>query len=163
MTRSIILSENLDHSNLNSSALVESHHSLFLLNLIRFCPFSLLLQEKCDRVVELCLKYDERARLAEYQFYRSDEADELEQTGAVEIELAALNAKLRGGGDILHRVCAIASFASTGSKRCHEHILEQLETQNAGMAVIKKALEEFAVLLDDGNQKQQLSGYLAAL
>ena len=113
--------------------------------------------------MELCLKYDERARLSEYQFYRSDEADELEQTGAVEIELAALNAKLRGGGDILHRVCAIASFSSTGSKRCHEHILEQLETQNAGMSVIKNALEEFAVLLDDGDQKKQLSGYLAAL
>ena len=121
-------------------------------------------QEKCDRVVELCLKYDERARLAEYQFHRSEEAEELEQTaGAVDLELAALNARLRGGGDILHRVCALSSFALTGSKRCHEHILEQLETQNAGMGVIKKALGEFAVLLDDGHQKQQLSGYLAAL
>ena len=124
----------------------------------------ILVQEKCDRVVELCLKYDERARLAEYQFYRSEGAEELEQTaGAVELELAALNAKLRGGGDIFHRVCALASFALTGSKRCHEHILEQLERQNAGMGVIKKALGEFAVLLDDGHQKKQLSGYLAAL
>ena len=134
-----------------------------MLNLICFCSYSLLVQEKCDRVVELCLKYDERARLAEYQFYRSDEADELEQTGAVEIELAALNAKLRGGGDIFHQVCAIASFASSGSKRCHEHILDQFETQNAGMSIIKKALEEFAALLDEGHQKKQLNDYLMAL
>ena len=154
----------------------EKHHTERSLDLstLSSCPFEIsrffldflfspLIQEKCDRAVELCLKYDERARLAEYQYYRSDEAEELEQTGAVDIELAALNAKLRGGGDVLHRVCAVASFASTGSKRCHEHILDQFETQNAGMSVVKKALEEFAALLDDGLQKNQLSGYLAAL
>jgi beta-catenin-like protein 1 len=111
----------------------------------------------------LCLKYDERARLAEYQYYRSDEADELEQSGDVDMELAALNAKLRGGGDFLHRICSVASFASTGSQRCHQHVLEQLETQNAGMGVVKKALEEFAALLNKGRQKEQLRGYLEAL
>ena len=73
------------------------------------------------------------------------------------------DAKLRGGGDVLHRVCAIAAFAATGSRRCHEHILEQLETQNAGMGVVKEALEEFANLLDEGRQKKQLSGCLAIL
>ena len=57
--------------------------------------------EKCDRLVELCLKYDARARLAEYQFYRSDEAEEIEQEGGMDIEVMALNAKLKGGGDIL--------------------------------------------------------------
>ena len=113
--------------------------------------------------MELCLKYDERSRLAEYQFYRSDEAEELERSGAVDMELAALHAKLRGGGDVLHRVCAIAAFAATGSRRCHEHILGQLETQNAGMGIVKEALEEFANLLDEGRQKEQLSEYLAIL
>lgn len=162
MTRSIILSET-NVTPLFPTLSQNCWISPYLVEFYFAFVYTLLVQEKCDRVVELCLKYDERARLAEYQFYRSDEADELEQTGAVEIELAALNAKLRGGGDILHRVCAIASFSSTGSKRCHGHILEQLETQNAGMSAIKKALGEFAVLLDDGHQKQQLTGYLAAL
>ena len=135
----------------------------FISRIIALPHLLFLLQEKCDRLVELCIKYDERARLAEYQYYRSDEAEELEQSGAVDMELAALNAKLKGGGDILHRVCAVAAFASVGSRRCHEHILEQLETLNSGMGLIKSALEEFASLLDEGPQKKQLSGYLAAL
>ena len=44
-----------------------------------------------------CLKYDARAGLAEYQFYRSDEAEEMEQEGDMDIEIMALNAKLKGG------------------------------------------------------------------
>jgi len=144
------------------SAGTSSHHSLLLLYISSTFQF-VTSQEKCDRIVELCLKYDERSRLAEYQFYRSDEAEDLERSGAVDMELAALHAKLRGGGDVLHRVCAIAAFAATGSRRCHEHILGQLETQNAGMGIVKEALEEFANLLDEGRQKKQLSGCLAIL
>lgn len=82
--------------------------------------------EKCDRTIELCLKYDERARIAEYQYYRSDEADEAERLG-IDVETAALGAKLRGGVDLFHCSCAILSFACVGSKRCRGHIMEQLK------------------------------------
>ena len=144
---------------------ISSHHSLsppsyILHSSIRF----LVSQEKCDRIVELCLKYDERSRLAEYQFYRSDEAEELERSGAVDMEIAALHAKLRAGGaDVLHRLCAVAAFAAVGSRRCHEHILGQLETQNAGMGVVKEGLSEFVNLVDKGRQQGQLEGYLTIL
>jgi beta-catenin-like protein 1 len=81
----------------------------------------------------LCLKYDERARIAEYQFFRSDEADKAERQG-IDVETAALGAKLRGGGDLFHRSCAILSFACVGSKRCRGHALDQLKLQGAGIS-----------------------------
>ena len=122
-------------------------------------------QEKCDRLVELILKYDERTRLAEYQFYRSDGAEEVERTaGLAALDLAALDARLRGGADVLHRACAVAAFAGTGSRRCHGHLLEQLQLkEGGGMVVVRTALEEFASLLGDGEQKEQLRRYSAAL
>ena len=88
--------------------------------------------EKCDRMVELCLKYDIKMRQAEYRYYKSDEAEEAEASG-VDVDLAALNAKLEGGGDLFHRISAVNAFAAQGSKRCHEYILEQLRTQNSGI------------------------------
>lgn len=90
-------------------------------------------QEKCDRTIELCLKFDEKARIAEYQYFRSDEAEEAEQAG-VDIELAALDAKLRGGGDMFHRLCAILSFACIGSTRSHGHVRDQLKLQGSGIS-----------------------------
>jgi hypothetical protein len=92
-----------------------------------------LLQEKCDRTIELCVKYDEKARIAEYQYFRSDEAEEAEQLG-INVETAALGAKLRGGGDTFHRTCAILSFACVGSKRCHAHSLDQMKLQGSGIS-----------------------------
>ena len=89
--------------------------------------------EKCDRTIELCLKYDEKARIAEYQYFRSDDAEEAEQLG-MDVELAALAAKLRGGGDIFHRSSAILAFACVGSKRCRGHIMDQLKLQGSGMS-----------------------------
>ena len=90
-------------------------------------------QEKCDRTIELCLKYDERARIAEYQYFRSDEADEAERLG-IDVETVALGAKLRGGGDLFHRSCAILSFACVGSRRCRGHVMDQLKLQGAGIS-----------------------------
>ena len=118
--------------------------------------------EKCDRAVELCLKYDTRMRRAEYTYYKSDEAEEAEDRG-IDVDLAALNAKLIGGGDIFHRMSAILAFAASGSKRCHEHILEQLQMQNSGVGLIKDSLEEFASMLDQGSQKDQLNKYMSAI
>ena len=89
-------------------------------------------QEKCDRTIELCLKFEDKARIAEYEYFRSDEAEEAEEAG-VDIELAALDAKLRGGGDMFHRTCAILSFACVGSARCHGHVREQLKLKGAGI------------------------------
>ncbi len=118
--------------------------------------------EKCDRTIELCLKYDEKARIAEYQYFRSDAAEEAEQTG-IDIELAALDAKLRGGGDLFHRTCAILSFACVFSKRCHEHVRDQLKMKGSGITVIKEGLTEFAALLADRNQQSQIEHFIAEI
>jgi beta-catenin-like protein 1 len=118
--------------------------------------------EKCDRTIELCLKYDEKARIGEYQYFRSDAAEEAEQLG-VDIELAALDAKLRGGGDLFHRTCAILSFACVFSKRCHGHVRDQLKMKGSGITVIKEGLTEFAALLADGHQKSQIERFIAEI
>ena len=91
-------------------------------------------QEKCDRAIELCLKYDERARVAEYRYFRSDAAEEAERRGAGAEDLGALAAKLRGGGDTFHRASAILAFACVGSRRCRGHILDQLKLQGSGIS-----------------------------
>ena len=83
---------------------------------------------KCNRLVELLLKYDQKARLAEYKFYRNTDEDESE-----DLELAALHAKLKGGGDLFHRLGAIAAFCCVGSKKCHQQILDQLTLQQSGI------------------------------
>jgi len=119
--------------------------------------------EKCDRLVELCLKYDEKSRTAEYNFYRTTEEDDLEDQEGSAVELAALNAKLKGGGDLFHRVGAVAAFACVGSKRCHNHVLKQLTLQKSGIGTVKAALEEFAKMLGTGNQKDQLDKYLSEI
>jgi beta-catenin-like protein 1 len=49
------------------------------------------------------------------------------------LELAALHAKLKGGGDLFHRVGAIAAFCCVGSKRCHQQIIDQLTLQQSGI------------------------------
>ena len=118
--------------------------------------------EKCDRSVELCLKYDAKMRQAEYAYFKSDEAENAEDKG-INVDLAALNAKLIGGGDLFHRISAILAFAASGSKRCHEHILEQLRMNNSGIGLIKDALREFASMLDEESQKKQLNNYLTAI
>ncbi len=118
--------------------------------------------EKCDRMVELCLKYDAKMRHAEYMYFKSDEAEEAEANG-VDMDLAALNAKLEGGGDIFHRISSVIACAASGSKRCHEHILYQLRTQNSGIGVIKAAIEDFIGILDECEHRNQLEKYLKLL
>lgn len=71
--------------------------------------------------------------MAEYQYFRSDEAEEAEQLG-IDVELSALDAKLRGGGGTCHRSCAILSFACIGSKRCRGHVMDQLKLQGSGIS-----------------------------
>ena len=90
-------------------------------------------QEKCDRTIELCLKYDEKARIAEYQYFKSDEADDAEKFG-LDLDVAALSAKLRGGGDVFHRLAAIISFVCIGSTRSHVHVREQLKLQGTSIS-----------------------------
>ena len=102
-------------------------------------------------------------RQAEYDYYKSDEAEEAEESG-IDIDIAAMNAKLKGGGDLFHRVSALIGFVALTSKRCHEQILEQLKMQNNGIGVIKAALNEFASLIgDESGQYQQLMTYLSAI
>jgi beta-catenin-like protein 1 len=118
--------------------------------------------EKCDRVVELCLKYDNKMRQAEFNYYKSDEAEEAEMNG-VDVDLAALNAKLQGGGDLFHRLSAIIAFISVNSKRCHRYILEQLHTQNSGIGIIKTGLDEFVGILHNGHHRDELVQFSSQL
>ncbi len=83
---------------------------------------------KCNRLVELLLKYDQKARLSEYKFYRSTDED-----ASGDLELAALHAKLKGGGDLIQRIGAIAAICCVGSKKCHSQILDQLTLQQSGI------------------------------
>lgn len=110
----------------------------------------------------MLLFYDEKSRKAEYQFYRSDveEAVENEET----IQLAAVEAKLKGGGDLFHRLGALAAYLAAHSKRCHERILEQLKMQQSGISLVKMAVEDFLTLLEDGSSyREQLKLYLAKI
>jgi len=118
--------------------------------------------EKCDRMIELCLKYDTKMRQAEYRYFKSDEAEEAEANG-IDVDMAALNARLEGGGELFHRMSSVIAFAASGSKRCHEYLLEQLRTQNSGIGVIKAAIEEFVSILDEGEHREQLKTYLLAI
>lgn len=116
--------------------------------------------EKCDRLLDLLLDYDDRARRAESKYHRSDEADGLDDQDA---DLAALHAKLKGGGDAFHRLGAVAAFVCAGSRRCHAHVIDQLALKNSGIGLVRAALEEFFLLLDDGPQKDRLDAYVAAV
>ena len=119
-------------------------------------------ETKCDRLVELLLYYDEKSRKAEYQFYRSDVEEEVEDEDT--IQLAALDAKLKGGGDLFHRLGALAAYLAVHSKRCHERILSQLKLQQSGISLVKLALEEFVSLLGEGSpQRIQLESYLSRI
>lgn len=81
----------------------------------------------------------------------------------INVETAALGAKLRGGGDMFHRTCAILSFACVGSKRCHAHSMDQANLQGSGIVSIREGLKEFATLLRDGPQKSQIERYIASI
>jgi beta-catenin-like protein 1 len=118
--------------------------------------------EKCDRIVELCLKYDIKMRQAEYNYYKSDEAEDAEMNG-VDVDLAALNAKLQGGGDLFHRLCAIIAFIAVHSKRCHRYVLEQLHIQNSGIGLIKTGLDEFVGILDNGCHRDELVKFVSEI
>ena len=107
-----------------------------------------------DRLVELLLEYDERARKAEYQFFRSDIEDTINDD---QVALAAFDAKLSGGGDICHRLAAVTAYICANSKRCHERVLLQLKMKHSGMSLIKDTLNEFAASLNsNGRQKQHI-------
>jgi beta-catenin-like protein 1 len=121
--------------------------------------------DKVARLVDLLVSYDQKTRLAEYNFFRSDAEEALSESGTMEnreqlLQLAALDAKLAGGGDILHRLAAIAAFCCVGSRRCHEQILSLLKEKELGMGLIRDALEEFVSVLGDLEQKKLLEGYL---
>jgi beta-catenin-like protein 1 len=106
--------------------------------MIFFLPLStdvcfFLAQEKCDRITELFLQYDAKMRLAEAKFLQSSKAEAAEEDGG-DLELATVDAKLKGGGDVCHRIGAIIAFVCTESKRCHNHILNQLQMNSSGIS-----------------------------
>lgn len=109
-------------------------------------------ESKCDRLVELLLSYDQKMRTSEYNFYRHSEEEEDEEL----LQLAAMDAKLQGGGELFHRLGATAAFVCLNSKKCHERISGQLHLQRSGIGLISSALKEFAAVLQDGAQKDQV-------
>lgn len=118
-------------------------------------------QRNCDRLVELLIAYDERARKAEYKFYMSgseDIDDENEQ-----LSLAAFHAKLIGGGDVCHRIAATSAFVCVNSKRCHERIISQLTLRQSGLSLLKDNLSEFCNSLRDGSQQRLAKELLAKI
>lgn len=127
--------------------------------------------KKVNRLVELLLAYDQRARIAEYKFFQSDAEDALLLNGGSNstpanadesiVALAALETKMAAGGDIFHQLAAIAAFCCTGSKLCYEQILTSLHAQESGIGLTHAALEEFASVLDDASdQKKQIESFL---
>eukprot|EP00815_Leptocylindrus_aporus_P005745 CAMPEP_0116074320 /NCGR_PEP_ID=MMETSP0322-20121206/15857_1 /TAXON_ID=163516 /ORGANISM="Leptocylindrus danicus var. apora, Strain B651" /LENGTH=701 /DNA_ID=CAMNT_0003563941 /DNA_START=135 /DNA_END=2240 /DNA_ORIENTATION=- len=110
---------------------------------------------KCDRIIELFVKYDKKMRTAELKYYRSEEAEEAEIAG-LDVGLAACDAKLRGGGDVFHRIAASLAYIILNSKDCFDHISVQLKMQGLGISVIGSTLEEFVEVLDDSKQRAQL-------
>jgi beta-catenin-like protein 1 len=120
-------------------------------------------ETKCDRLVELLLQYDQKARQAEYQFYRSDVEESLEGDEDA-IQLAALDAKLQGGGELCHRLGAMAAYLCCESQRCHARILDQLKLQQSGISLVKATVQEFASVLGPGTTHQeQLNSYLSKI
>ena len=114
-------------------------------------------QKNCDRLVELLLEYDTKARKAEYKFFRSDIDESI---GEEQVALAAFDEKLKAGGDMCHRLAAIAACICACSKRCHERILSQLKLQQAGVSLIKESLTEFSSSLRPGRQQDHINGLI---
>jgi beta-catenin-like protein 1 len=104
-----------------------------------------------QRLVDLLLDYDQRVRIAEYNFFKSDLAEEEEGDDLDEnmVQLAALEAKLAAGGDTLHRLAAIAAFCGAASKSIHSSILASLQAKESGVSLIREALLEFLSVLDE--------------
>ncbi len=147
---------------------------------------------RCDKLIELFYKYEQKVRVAEYKFYKSDfeetivitdDENEKEQI----IQMALVDAKLNAGGDIYHRLAAIIAFCCAGSTNCHMYIYNQFQTSTTattnggtttssgsgnkssgtgtGMTLLYDAITEFITLIPDENitQKQQLESYLQIL
>ena len=74
-----------------------------------------------------------------------------------------MDAKLKGGGELFHRLGAISGFVCVNSKRCHERLLSQLQMQQSGIGLVKAAVEEFSNVLGQGEQKDQLVQYLNSI
>ena len=120
-------------------------------------------ERKCDRVVELLLAYDEKSRKAEYNFYRSDVEETLTVQDEETVKFAALDAKLRGGGDLFYRLGALTAHLCVNSKRCHERISSQLHMQQSGISVVKASLTEFMSVLQAGPQREKIADDLRSL
>jgi beta-catenin-like protein 1 len=118
-------------------------------------------QDRLDRLVELLLHYDDKARKSEYKFYRLAEDDDENDESVI---AEALSAKLAGGGDLFHRLGAICAFVCVHSKKSHAHVLQQLTLQQSGVGLVKAALQEFmSIVEEEGDQKMQLLRYLEQL
>jgi beta-catenin-like protein 1 len=116
---------------------------------------------KIERLVHFLIVYDDKARTAEYKFFRSDVEDTLEGPA---VKFAALEAKLAAGGDIFHRLAAIAAFLCAHSKQCHTSFLKCVREKEAGMGLIQAGVKEFISVIEEGSvQRRQLETYLESI
>jgi beta-catenin-like protein 1 len=116
---------------------------------------------KIERLVHFLVLYDDRARTAEYKFFRSDIEDTMD---AAAVKLAALEAKLAAGGDIFHRLAAIAAFLCAHSKKCHTSLLKCVQEKEVGMGLIQAGVKEFLSEIEEGSvQHRQLERYLESV
>lgn len=120
-----------------------------------------------QRLVDLLLDYDQRVRIAEYNFFKSDLAEEEVDDNHLDedmVQLAALEAKFAAGGDTLHRLAAIAAFCGAASKSIHASILASLQAKESGVSLIREALLEFLSVLDEASSfKAQLQALVKVL
>ena len=67
---------------------------------------------------------------------------------------------------MFHRLGAIAAFLCNQSLVCHAMLVQQLETKEQGMGLVRVAVEEFATLsiLEEGSvQRKQLERNLESM
>lgn len=116
---------------------------------------------KIPRLVSLLIEYDQKTRVAEYNFFNSDIEEDLDEAM---VPLAVLEAKMEAGGDVLHRLAAIAAFCCSESKSFHSQIIAELEKKDSGMGLIQGALQDFISVLQDGSDaKSQLERWLSEI
>mmetsp|Transcript_11917 Transcript_11917/g.18280 ORF Transcript_11917/g.18280 Transcript_11917/m.18280 type:complete len:653 (-) Transcript_11917:161-2119(-) len=101
--------------------------------------------EKLDRLIQLLLKYDHKARRAEYNYYRFQESED-----ETENMYNALAAKLEGGGTHFQYCAVICAFCAFHSKAAHTHLLETLQLHQSGISLVKMGLEEILKQADKG-------------
>ncbi|GMH57591.1 hypothetical protein TrRE_jg7305 [Triparma retinervis] len=115
--------------------------------------------ERCERVVEIMIREDERMREAEVKYLRSEEADEDEELG-LDVEARAVGVKMEKGGATYFQASAIAGWICQNSKTGFGAVKEALSVRGSGMTLVKEGVKEWADMMEEGEEKTRLMGIL---